>query len=49
MHFKGGYLEFSYLPELKKIYITEIYMKQEDHDGPISLTLVPSSKGVQRL
>ena len=23
--------------------------KQEDHDGPISLTWVPSSKGVQRL
>ena len=23
--------------------------KQEEHDGPISLTWVPSSKGVQRL
>ena len=27
--FKGGYLDFSHLPELKKLYITEIYMKKE--------------------
>ena len=26
---KGGYLDFSHLPELKNIYITEIYMKKE--------------------
>ena len=27
--FKGGYLDFSHLAELKKIYITEIYMKKQ--------------------
>ena len=27
-HFKGGYLDFSHLTELKNIYITEIYMKK---------------------
>ena len=27
--FKGGYLDFSHLPELKNIYITEIYLKKE--------------------
>ena len=27
--FKGGYLDFSHLTELKKIYITEIYMKKQ--------------------
>ena len=26
--FKGGYLDFSHLSELKKIHITEIYMKK---------------------
>ena len=26
--FKGGYLDFSHLTELKDIYITEIYMKK---------------------
>ena len=26
--FKGGYLDFSHLAELEKIYITEIYMKK---------------------
>ena len=26
--FKGGYLDFSHLPELKNIHITEIYMKK---------------------
>ena len=26
---KGGYLDFSYLTELKYIYITEIYMKKQ--------------------
>ena len=26
---KGGYLDFSHLVELKKIYITEIYMKNQ--------------------
>ena len=29
MHFKGGYLDFSHLPESKDTYITEIYMKKE--------------------
>ena len=29
MHFKGGYLDFSHLVELKNIYITEIYMKKK--------------------
>ena len=28
MKFKGGYLDFSHLTELKYIYITEIYMKK---------------------
>ena len=28
-HVKGGYLDFSHLPELKNIYITEIYVKKE--------------------
>ena len=27
--FKGGYLDFSHLTELKNIYITEIYMKKQ--------------------
>ena len=27
--FKGGYIDFSHLTELKKIYITEIYMKKQ--------------------
>ena len=27
--FKGGYLDFSHLTELKNIYITEIYMKKK--------------------
>ena len=27
--FKGGYLDFSHLPESKNIYITEIYVKKE--------------------
>ena len=27
--FKGGYLDFSHLIELKYIYITEIYMKKQ--------------------
>ena len=27
--FKGGYLDFSHLTELEKIYITEIYMKKQ--------------------
>ena len=26
--FKGGYLDFSHLTELKNIYSTEIYMKK---------------------
>ena len=26
---KGGYLDFSYLTELKNIYITEIYMRKQ--------------------
>ena len=26
---KGGYLDFSHLTELKKMYITEIYMKKQ--------------------
>ena len=26
---KGGYLDFSHLTELKNIYITEIYMKNQ--------------------
>ena len=26
--FKGGYVDFSHLTELKDIYITEIYMKK---------------------
>ena len=28
-NFKGGYLDFSRLTKLKKIYITEIYMKKQ--------------------
>ena len=28
-NFKGGYLDFSHLTELKNIYITEIYMKKQ--------------------
>ena len=27
--FKGGYLDFSHLTELKNIYITEIYVKKQ--------------------
>ena len=27
--FKGGYLHFSHLTELKNIYITEIYMRKQ--------------------
>ena len=27
--FKGGYLDFSHLTELKNIYIMEIYMKKQ--------------------
>ena len=27
--FKGGYLDFSHLTELKKMYIIEIYMKKQ--------------------
>ena len=27
--FKGGYLDFSHLTELKNIYINEIYMKKQ--------------------
>ena len=27
--FKGGYLDFSHLSELKSIYITEIYIKKK--------------------
>ena len=27
--FKGGYLDFSHLTELRNIYITEIYMKKQ--------------------
>ena len=27
--FKGGYLDFSHLTELKNIYFTEIYMKKK--------------------
>ena len=27
--FKGGYLDFSHLPELKNMYITEIYLEKE--------------------
>ena len=27
--FKGGYLDFSHLIELEKIWITEIYMKKQ--------------------
>ena len=26
-YFKGGYLDFSHLTELRKLYITKIYMK----------------------
>ena len=26
---KGGYLDFSHLTELRKVYITEIYMKKQ--------------------
>ena len=29
LHFKGGYLDFSHLTELKNICIIEIYMKQQ--------------------
>ena len=37
---KGGYLDFSHPSDRieKNIYIAKIYMKQEDHDGPISVT-----------
>ena len=34
-NFKGGYLDFSHLPELKNIYITEIYMKKENKSSII--------------
>ena len=27
--FKGGYLDFSHLTELKNVYITEIYMRKQ--------------------
>ena len=27
--FKGGYLDFSHLTEWRKVYITEIYMKNQ--------------------
>ena len=29
VRFKGGYLDFPYLTELRNIYITEIYMKKQ--------------------
>ena len=29
LFFKGGYLDFSHLTELKNIYTTEIYMKKQ--------------------
>ena len=29
LHFKGGYLDFSHLIELKIIYVTEIYLKKQ--------------------
>ena len=33
--FKGGYLDFSHLTELKNIYITEICMKKQDKSSII--------------
>ena len=33
--FKGGYLDFSHLTELKNMYITEIYMKKKNHSTRI--------------
>ena len=32
--FKGGYLDFSHLTELKNIYLTEIYMKNNTNHQP---------------
>ena len=35
-HFKGGYLDFSHLTELEKIYITEIYMEKKKYISSIT-------------
>ena len=34
-YFKGGYLDFSHLTELKNIYITEIDMKKQYNSSKI--------------
>ena len=33
---KGGYIDFSHLTELEKIYITEIYMKKKKKKSSVS-------------
>ena len=41
---KGGYLDFSHLPKLKNIYITEIYMKKEHKSSIIKNHKITNKK-----
>ena len=46
--FKGGYLDFSHLTELKKIYITEIYMIKQYQSSIIKNPKIEKKKKKKR-
>ena len=37
---KGGYLDFSHLPELRNIYITEIYIRKQYKSSIIQFVII---------